>query len=71
MAIAIKDAIECLTTIPTEPLSVEAEGGWIYLNGELGDRHQKEFVEEVIRHLPGVVDVVNRITVSPHPASRN
>ena len=71
MAVAIKDAIECLTTIPTEPLSIEAQEGWIYLSGELENRHQKEFVEEVVRHLPGVLSVINWITVEPHPASRN
>jgi osmotically-inducible protein OsmY len=67
----VKSAIECLTTIPTESLSVCVQDGWVYLSGELTDRHQKEFVGEVVQHLAGVNGVTNLIEVDPHSTSRN
>jgi len=71
MAGEVKDAIECLTTIPTESLSVRVRDGWVYLAGPLKDQHQKEFVGELVQRLPGVQGVTNLITVEPDPASRN
>ena len=71
MAAEVTDAIRCITTIPTESLSIKAQGGWVFLCGELQSRHQKEFVEEVVRHLDGVKGVTNLIAIDPHPVSRN
>ena len=70
-AAEVTDAIQCITTIPTDSLSVKVRKGWVVLGGELQSRHEKEFVEEVVRHLDGVAGVTNQIAVEPHPVSRN
>jgi len=70
-AAEVTDAIQCITTIPTESLSVRVREGWVFLGGELKSRHEKDFVAEVVRHLPGVRGVTNLIVVDLSPASRN
>ena len=67
-AAQVMKAIECLTTIPTESLSVSVHDGWVYLQGELTDQHQKEFVGEVVQHLEGVNGVTNLIEVEAQAA---
>lgn len=71
MAAEVKDAIDCLTTIPTESLLVRVRGQRVYLSGVLNDRHQKEFVGEVVRHLDGINGVTNLIAVEPDAMARN
>jgi osmotically-inducible protein OsmY len=70
-ATEVMKAIECLTTIPMESLSVRVIDGWVYLSGELRDHHQKRFVGDVVQDLDGVNGVTNLIEVEPHPVSRN
>jgi len=70
-AAEVTDAIQCITTIPTDSLRVKVQEGWVYLCGELKERHQKDFVEEIVRHLSGVTGVTNLIAVDSNLASRN
>jgi osmotically-inducible protein OsmY len=71
MAADITRAIECITTIPTESLSIRVRNGRVCLRGTLKERHQREFVEEVVSHLDGVNGVTDLITVGPQVISRN
>lgn len=71
MATEVKDAIECLTTIPTESISIRVQDGLVYLTGALRDRHQKEFVGDVVQHLAGVNGVINLIAVEPKSGAQN
>jgi len=70
-AVEVTDAIECITTIPTESLSIKVREGWVFLGGELKTRHEKELVGEVVQHLRGVTGVFNLIVVGLNQASRN
>lgn len=67
----VKDAIECLTTIPTKSLSVRVQNRWVYLSGTLRDHHQRQFVGELVQHLDGVDGVTNLIAVEPDPVAQN
>jgi len=64
LAAAAADAIEVLTTVPTESLKVTARNGWLYLEGAVDWRHQRVIVEDVIRHLPGVRGVTDEIIIN-------
>jgi osmotically-inducible protein OsmY len=67
----ITNALQCLTTIPTESLLVTVNEDWVCLRGVLNEQDQKEVVEEVVRHFNGVRGVTNLITVTPLAALRN
>ena len=57
----IVDAVECLTTIPTDSIVVSVRDDWVNLEGTLKEQHQRETVENVVRQLPGVRGVTNSI----------
>jgi osmotically-inducible protein OsmY len=59
----IVDAVECLTTIPTDSIVVSVQGDWVNLQGTLKEQHQSEVVENVVRHLSGVRGVTNTIRI--------
>jgi len=71
MAAEITSAIQVITTVPTESIVVSARDGWVCLGGTLKERHQKEFVEEVVRHLSGVRGITNLIAIDPATLPRN
>jgi len=57
------DAIQILTTVPAENLQVTAHDGWLCLNGTIMWQHQRNTVEDVTRHLPGVRGLTDAIEV--------
>ena len=57
------DAIQILTTVPPEKLQVTAHNGWLCLNGAVTWQHQRNTVEDVTRHLPGVRGLTDFIEV--------
>ena len=61
-------AIEWLTTVPPEKVRVTARDGWLYLAGEVDWSHQRNTIEEVVHHLPGVRGVQDSIRVRLSPA---
>jgi osmotically-inducible protein OsmY len=69
LAKAAREAIEWLTTVPLEGLQVTARDGRVKLHGRLQWRHQRNTVEDVVRHLPGVKGVANLIEVQPPPGT--
>ena len=70
LASAASDAIKWLTTIPEEAIHVTAHHGWLKLEGKVHWRHQRNTVEDVTRHLPGVKGVSNSIRIESDPAFR-
>jgi osmotically-inducible protein OsmY len=71
MATEIKNAIQCITTIPVESLSVTVNEDWVCLQGTLKDRHQKEVATKVVQQLSGVRGVTNLIKIDPQELSQN
>ena len=63
LAAAAVDAIEVLTTVPLEFIKVTARSGWLHLEGQVEWRHQRNIVEDVTRHLPGVRGVIDEIII--------
>lgn len=61
----ILNAIECITTAPRECLIVTVRDGWVRLEGTVPCWSQRDTVDEVVRHLPGVKGTVNMIHVAP------
>lgn len=51
------EAIQWLTTVPPESVSVTVRDGWVNLRGKVESCSQREILEDVIRHLPQVKGV--------------
>ena len=65
---AALNAIECLTTVPLETLKVSVRDGRLHLRGTVSWEHQRAVVDEVARHVPGVREVIDSITIeAPEP----
>jgi osmotically-inducible protein OsmY len=60
---AVLNAIECVTTIPQDSLTVTVHEGWVRLEGILPDWSQKETVDNIVRHVPGVNGLISLIRV--------
>lgn len=67
LAAAAVDAVKWLTTIPVEAVRVTAHNGWLELEGEVQWSHQRQTLEEVTRHLPGVEGVSNHVQIKSIP----
>jgi osmotically-inducible protein OsmY len=46
-------------------IKVMVKGGWITLSGDVDWYYQKQYAEEAVRHLIGVLGVTNSITIKP------
>ena len=71
IAAAVAHQIDWNTTIPKGIAKVTVRDGWITLQGEFGWWHEKNAVEEAVRHMAGVKGVTNLITIKPALASAN
>jgi osmotically-inducible protein OsmY len=67
LAAAAAEAIEILTTVPQETITVTARHGWLHLEGTVNWQAQRTTVEDVTRHLPGVRGVIDSITINSVP----
>ena len=56
-------------SVPKDAVVVEADKGWVTLDGATDWQFQKERAELDVRYLSGVRGVTSRITVKPHPAA--
>lgn len=63
VASTVKDAIDCIVSMPDGVLQVAVENGWVMLRGNLDSWTQREAVEQIVLHSIGVRGVVNSITV--------
>lgn len=62
---AVLEAIDCITTVPHESIAVTVYEGWVRLEGTLPDWSQKETVDNIVRHVPGVKGLISLIQVTP------
>jgi osmotically-inducible protein OsmY len=51
--------------VPEDRVKVKVRDGWITLSGDVEWYYQKEHAEVAVRHLQGVVGVINSITIKP------
>ncbi|HTV42082.1 MAG TPA: BON domain-containing protein [Candidatus Sulfotelmatobacter sp.] len=61
------NAISWITTVPADSLVITSRNGRLELEGKVGIWSQRNAVEDVVRHLGGIVDLTNLITVKPQP----
>ena len=47
--------------VPANRIRVTAAEGCVTLEGEVDNRHDRQYAERIVRLLPGVVDVDNRL----------
>ena len=63
VAAAVLNAIDCITTIHRETLRVTVHQGWVRLEGTVPNWNQKETVDSVVRHMPGVKGLISLIQI--------
>ena len=51
--------------VPSDRVKVMVQDGWITLSGDVDWYYQKEHAEDAVRHLIGVLGVINSITIKP------
>jgi osmotically-inducible protein OsmY len=68
LARTASDAIQWLTTIPRETITVTAHNGHLDLAGRVLSLNQRQIIENVTRTLRGVRGVTNLICVEADPA---
>jgi osmotically-inducible protein OsmY len=71
IATAVADAIQWLTTVPPETIQVAVQDGWVTLKGRVDSHHQRETVENVVRHLPQTKGVKNLLRIEPNAGDWN
>lgn len=71
IARAANGALQWMTYLPTHSVNVTVERGWITLNGELDWEHQKQAAIDAVRHLEGVLDVSDHITIKARPMAKD
>jgi len=59
------DVLDWNIWIPHDRVKVMVQDGRITLSGDVDWYYQKELAEDVVRHLIGVVGVINSITIKP------
>ena len=52
--------------VPRDRVKVKVRDGWITLSGEVDWYYQKNAAEDAVRHLIGVVGLINGITIKPN-----
>jgi osmotically-inducible protein OsmY len=52
--------------LPCDAVQVSVSSGWITLSGEVEWQYQRSAAEDAVRPLPGVIAVINKLTVKPH-----
>lgn len=60
---AASNAINSITTVPTETIKITARDGWLILEGTLENWHEKEAAEDAVNHLTGITGITNLITI--------
>ena len=59
------DVLDWNLWIPSDRVKVKVQDGRITLSGDVDWYYQKERAEDVVRHLVGVLGVINSITIKP------
>ncbi len=59
------------SSLPNDAVKVKVEKGWVTLTGEVEWHYQMEAAEREVRHLMGVIAVVNKITIKSRVDTAN
>ena len=62
-------ALESRSNIPSENIKVTVKGEYIYLDGKVELKFQKEAAENAVNHVRGAKGVINNIEVKPEVSS--
>jgi osmotically-inducible protein OsmY len=65
IAEAAKNALDWNLWVPRNRVKVKVQDGLITLSGDVDWNYQKQHAEEAVRHLMGVLGVINSITIKP------
>lgn len=61
----IAHVLEWNVSIPHTNIQAKVSSGYVTLTGEVDWEHQRRHVEQQVRHVGGVIGVVNSITIKP------
>jgi osmotically-inducible protein OsmY len=67
IAQAVEKVLDWNLWVPSDRVKVMVQDGRITLSGDVDWYYQKEHAEDAIRHLEGVLGVINSITIKPPP----
>lgn len=67
IARAARDTLRWHADVPEDRLVVLVDRGRVTLRGQVENDHQRTCAEDAVRHLTGVVDLDNALTLSPQP----
>ena len=65
IATAIAHILEWNVQIPAGQVQATVQNGWVTLEGHVDHDFQRREVERMVRHVRGVNDVINDVTVTP------
>ena len=68
----VQDALHALKSrvnVPDDKIKLTAKDGWLYLDGKVDWKYQKDAAESAVRRLSGVRGVTNRVDVRPRASS--
>jgi len=67
IASAAINAISWITTVPPNSIKIIVRDGQLVLEGMVEEWSQRNAVEDVVRHLPGITGITNLLTTRPQP----
>ena len=62
---AIAHVLEWNVQVPEDRVHATVEHGWVTLEGDVDHDYQRREVERMVRHVRGVIGLLNNITVRP------
>jgi osmotically-inducible protein OsmY len=63
IALSVISVLQWTTFLPSKAIKVTVKDGWVTLAGEVERQYQCEPAARAVRHLMGVIGVVDQITV--------
>lgn len=63
----VRHALKRDPSIPQQRVGSTVSDGWVMLDGEVEQRSQRDDAERVVRHLPAVQGISNRIVIASRP----
>lgn len=71
IARAAELALQWHTAVPADAVRLTVDQGWITMAGELDWDHQRQSLEQALRHLTGVIGISNEIVLRSQPAPQD
>ena len=65
IATSVVSALEARVDVPDDRIKTTVKAGWVYLDGTVDWRYQKDAAESAVMRLASVTGVTNRIEVKP------